>query len=301
MAAGRQMDRYEHAGMTFDVIDSAPDAPDPDAPDPDASGHALGHAPDLAPVVLLHGFPQTAASWGAVTPQLNRAGYRTIAVNQRGYSPGARPRGRRAYRLELLMADVVALIERIGTGPVHLVGHDWGAAVAWMLAANRPDLVRTLTAVSVPHPGAFVRSMLSSTQAMHSYYMAMFQVPRLPEWVARRLPRVFDRMLRRTGMTDAMVERVRAEVIDAGALTGAINWYRAMPLTSPTMMNRPSRVPTTFVWSDGDVALTRRGAELTAEYVQADYRFEVLEDVSHWVPEEAPDALARFILERVEE
>ncbi len=284
MAVHRRIDRYEHAGMLFDVVDTEPDAP--------AAGEPT------APIVLLHGFPQTSSSWERVTPLLTRAGYRTLAPDQRGYSPGARPRGRRAYRLDLLAADVVALIERIGTGPVHVVGHDWGAAVGWMLAAGRPDLVRSLTAVSVPHPGAFVRSMLSSTQALHSYYMALFQLPRLPEWVARRVPWLFDRTLRRTGMTGEMIAQVRSEIIDAGALTGAINWYRAMPLTSPVTMNRRVRVPATYVWSDGDVALTRRGTELTVEYVEADYRLEVFEGVSHWIPDEAPEDLARVILER---
>lgn len=286
MAVHRRIDRYEHAGMLFDVVDTEPD--------PAAAGETR------APIVLLHGFPQTSSSWERVTPLLTRAGYRTLAPDQRGYSPGARPRGRRAYRIDLLAADVVALIERVGTGPVHVVGHDWGSAVGWMLAAARPDLVRSLTAVSVPHPGAFVRSMLSSTQAVHSYYMALFQLPRLPEWVARRLPRLFARMLRRTGMTEDMVARFRTEIVDAGALTGGINWYRAMPLTSPVTMNRRVRVPSTHVWSDGDVALTRRGSELTVEYVEADYRFEVFEGVSHWIPDEAPEELARVILERVE-
>lgn len=286
VAHPRPMDRYTHAGMTFRVADSMPGSQASQA------GACTGT------IVLLHGFPQTARSWEQVTPVLNEAGYRTLAVDQRGYSPGARPEGRRAYRLDLLSADVVALIERIGTGPVHLVGHDWGAAVAWVLAAARPDLVRTLTAVSVPHPGAFVRSMLSSLQAAHSYYMLLFQFPRLPEWVARRHPRIFDAMLRRTGMPDEAIARVHSDVIDAGALTSAINWYRAMPLSRPGVINKPVRVPTTYVWSDGDVALARRGAELAREYVRGDYRFEVLEGVSHWVPEEAPESLVQAILAR---
>ncbi len=282
MAAGRRVDGFVHAGMTFDVADSGP----------------LPPGRQQRTVVLLHGFPQTSSCWSAVTPLLTAAGCRTLALDQRGYSPGARPHGRRAYRLDLLMGDVVALIERVGTGPVHLVGHDWGAAVAWALAAARPDLVRTLTAVSVPHPGAFVRSMLSSAQALHSYYIALFLVPRLAERLARRRRRLFDRMLRRAGMTDAMVARVHSEIIDAGALPGALAWYRAMPLTSPRVMNRPVRVPTAYVWSDRDAAVVRRGAELSAEYVTGDYRFTVFEGVGHWVPQEAPAELARVILER---
>src|ERR1700712_4426267 len=115
-------------------------------------------------VVLLHGFPQTSKSWNAVCARLNASGYRTLRFDQRGYAAGARPRGRRPYRLSALTGDVVALIDQVGS-PVHLVGHDWGAAFAWAAAASKPALLKSLTAVSVGHPAAFQRSMLSSTQA----------------------------------------------------------------------------------------------------------------------------------------
>ncbi|MFD4432952.1 alpha/beta fold hydrolase, partial [Nocardia sp. NPDC058497] len=128
---------FTRAGLRFDVVDSGP-----------IDGNV---------VLALHGFPQTASSLSELTGLLNARGYRTIAPNQRGYSPGARPRGRFAYRVSELVGDVVALIREIDRGPVHLVGHDWGAVVAWSLAGARPDLVRTLVTVSVPHPGAYVR------------------------------------------------------------------------------------------------------------------------------------------------
>ena len=113
--------------------------------------------------------PSGRRSWRAVAPLLHAHGLRTLAPDQRGYSPGARPRRRRDYRLDRLVADVVALVDEVGR-PVHLVGHDWGAVVAWVLAATRPDLVRTLTAVSVPHPAAFVRAALTSRQGLRSWY-----------------------------------------------------------------------------------------------------------------------------------
>src|SRR5690606_26265127 len=137
-------------GFTFDVIDGGP--------------------VDGDVIVLLHGFPQTATSWSKVAPLLHEAGYRSLAPHQRGYSPGARPSGRRAYSVDRLVADVAALVDTVG-GPVHLVGHDWGAIVAWAVAVERPELLRTLTTVSVPHPMAFLRSMARSTQLLHSYYM----------------------------------------------------------------------------------------------------------------------------------
>src|SRR6185437_12111328 len=137
--------------------------------------------PDGPVVVLLHGFPQTGACWDLVWPALTAAGYRTLAPDQRGYAPAAQPRGRRAYRTAELVADVEALIAASGASRVHLVGHDWGAAIAWRLASARPELVQSLTAISVPHPAAFTRALLSSRQAVASWYMYAFQLPWLPE------------------------------------------------------------------------------------------------------------------------
>ncbi|WP_255375535.1 alpha/beta fold hydrolase [Saccharomonospora sp. CUA-673] len=114
--------RFARGDLTFDVVDSGP--------------------LDGDPVVLLHGFPERARSWDRVVPRLHEAGLRTFAPDQRGYSPGARPAGRARYRLSVLADDVAALADAIG-GPVHLVGHDWGAAAAWTLAARRPERVRT--------------------------------------------------------------------------------------------------------------------------------------------------------------
>lgn len=267
----------DHDGLRFQVTDGGP----------------LGGAP----VVLLHGFPQTAASWTATAERLHAAGLRTLAPDQRGYSPLARPEGRAAYRLPLLVGDVLALVRTLGR-PVHVVGHDWGAAVAWSLAQQHPDLVRSLTTVSVPHPAAFAASMVRSDQLRRSWYFVLFQLPRLPE---ARLsnPAVLARSLEASGMSAAQIARVRADVVDSGALPFALNWYRALPLTAPRGVRLPARVPTTHVWSEGDVALGRWGAEHTGRYVAAPYRLVVLPGVSHWVPEEAPDALAAAIVERV--
>lgn len=273
-STGQHLSGFRNGDLFFDVIDSGPR--------------------DGEPVVLLHGFPQTATSWNAVTNLLNQRGLRTVAPHQRGYSPNARPRGRLAYRLPHLVDDTVRLLDAIGE-PVHLVGHDWGAVVAWLTAAQHPDRVRSLTSVSVPHPGAFLRSMLTSKQALRSYYMGVFQLPFLPELVLRMLPSVADRMLAGVGMTASQRETTRREIIQAGALTGALNWYRAMPLVSPRTMGGRVAVPTTHVWSDRDVALDRKGAELTSRYVTAPFNLVVLPGVSHWVPEQQPETLAGII------
>ncbi|MEU0498468.1 alpha/beta fold hydrolase [Mycobacterium sp. NPDC006124] len=250
---------------------------------------------DGAVVVLLHGFPQTSTSWRAVCERLHARGYRTLTFDQRGYAPTARPRGRRAYRMSRLVSDVAALIGATG-GPVHLVGHDWGAGVAWSTAAARPDLVRTLTAVSVPHPRAFLGSMLISSQILRSYYIGLFQLPWLPEFACRR-PALLARMLGGTGMTPEQIATVRTEIVDGGALTTSLNWYRAMPLAGPRYLRTVS-MPTTYVWTTGDTALGRRGATMCARHVSGPYRLEVA-DGSHWMPEEQPDLLTDLIVDRV--
>lgn len=269
---------YRRAGLSFDVLDDGP--------------------LDGEVVVLLHGFPERATCWRKVAPLLHAAGLRTLAVDQRGYSPGARPRRRRDHRASELIDDVAALVELIG-GPVHVVGHDWGAFVGWGLAAARPDLVRTLTAVSVPHPAAFQRALLTSSQGLKSSYMLLFQIPFLVELSARRRGGRFDKGLRQSGMTPDEIAHCRTEVVEYGALRGGLSWYRAIPFADRELARRPILVPTTFVWSDGDTAIVRRGAELTAQHVQGPYAFVELPDVTHWIPTQAPEPLATAILDRV--
>jgi pimeloyl-ACP methyl ester carboxylesterase len=252
---------------------------------------------DGTPVVLLHGFPQRATSWSTVTPYLNERGARTFALDQRGYAPRARPRGYRSYRASELVSDVHTLISAIGE-PAHLVGHDWGAAGAWGVASQHPDDLISLTAVSVPHPGAFARSFVRSSQALKSYYMALFQIPFLPEWLLSRRGGVGDWLLRNSGMTADMIETYHREIVDDGALRGALAYYRAIPVTHPREFPGKVTVPTTLIWSDQDVAIGRKAIELTDEFVTADYRLEVMDGSSHWLPNEQPAELAALIAKR---
>ncbi|MGA8851609.1 MAG: alpha/beta hydrolase [Aeromicrobium sp.] len=252
---------------------------------------------DGPPVVLLHGFPQTSLSWAGVVPRLVDAGYRVIAPDQRGYSPRARPVGTEHYATDVLADDVVELADALGLNTFHLVGHDWGASVAWVVAARRADRLRSLTAVSVPHLAAFGQSLAKSEEQREmSRYMQLFRQEGRPEDVlledgARRLVDFYEGRV----PDDAVAEYVRI-LSESGALTAALNYYRAM---GSWMSELPAvTVPTTFVWSDGDRALGRVGAELTADFVEAEYRFVELAGVTHWIPDEAPDALADAILDR---
>ncbi|MDD7938467.1 alpha/beta fold hydrolase [Actinomycetospora lutea] len=276
------MDSYTRGALRFDVTEYG-----------DADGE---------PVLLLHGFPQTAASWEPVARRLADAGYRVLAPDQRGYSPGARPQGRRAYRVEELVDDVVALADVAGADTVHLVGHDWGAVVAWALAALHPERVRMLTAVSVPHPAAFVRAMATSRQVALSWYMYFFQLPGAAERLLGR-PGGLAAAARRAGQSRERAHRDEAALAAKGglrpALTGAINWYRAIPFWEHKGLQLSVGVPTLLVWSDGDVAISRTAVDGTPRWVTGPYRLEVLSGVSHWIPDETPDRLADLVLEQL--
>jgi pimeloyl-ACP methyl ester carboxylesterase len=267
---------FTHQGLVFDVADAGP--------------------VDGEPVVLLHGWPQSSSSWGPVAERLHAAGYRTLAPDQRGYSPGASPRGRARYRLPLVAADAAALIDAVGRGPLHVVGHDWGAAAAYALAAAAPDRVRTLTSLAVTHPGAFLRSLVASDQLLRSWYMAAFQLPALPEYLIRAFPDRLVRALEASGQTHQRAVRDVDFLIAAG-ITTTLDWYRAIPLGDPRAARTPVTVPTLHVHGTADRALAGKGAELNARFVAAPYRLEVLEGVSHWIPEEVPDTVVELLLE----
>jgi pimeloyl-ACP methyl ester carboxylesterase len=252
---------------------------------------------DGRPVLLLHGFPETSLSWGAVTPQLTGAGLRTYAVDQLGYSPGARPGEVGAYALPNLAQVTADLMTAMDVPRADVVGHDWGATVAWALAAWHGDRVRSLTAVSVPHPTAFTGAWRSDPeQQERSAYIRLFWQEGKAEEVlladgARRLRRMYG-----DAVPAEAVDQYVAVLSAPGALTAALNWYRAMSSSSPV---DAVEVPTTFVWSDGDAAIGRTAAEGCAGNVTGDYRFVELAGVSHWIPEQAPEALATAILDRI--
>jgi pimeloyl-ACP methyl ester carboxylesterase len=273
------VDTFGRDGLTFDVLDAGPS--------------------DGEPVVLLHGFPQDATAWDLVAPALHQHGLRTLAPNQRGYSPGARPGGRGAYRLRETTADVLALLDAAGLESAHIVGHDWGGFVAWGLGAWHPDRVRTLTAISVPHPGAMARAMVTSDQALRSYYVGVFQLPLVPErLLLAGNGTVLRRMLRSGGLSREAADRYVTRMREPGALTAALGWYRALPLSGRDRVGKV-RVPTLHLWSTGDAFLGRAATEDTARFVDAPYRLEVLDDVTHWIPELAADRVAELVTAHV--
>ncbi|MEU3455915.1 alpha/beta fold hydrolase [Micromonospora sp. NPDC006766] len=258
-----------------------------------------GGPADGEPVLLLHGFPQNSGEWDDVLPVLHAAGLRTYALDQRGYSPGARPAAVEAYRVPELVADAAGVLDALGVPDAHVVGHDWGAVVAWGLAAVHPERVRTLTAVSVPHPAAMAHALATDPrQKARSAYIALFRKPGKAEkallaWNATALRRMLG------GVGDAArVARYADPMREPGALTAALNWYRAMSGADLKAVGAVG-VPTTFVWSDRDAAIGRTVAEACAAHVTGDYRFVELAGVTHWIPDEAPAPLAEAILARI--
>jgi pimeloyl-ACP methyl ester carboxylesterase len=264
---------------------------------PTAAGtfDALADGPeDGRPVLLLHGFPEDAGQWESQLGALARARCRAIAVDQRGYSPGVRPADVAAYGPEELIGDVLAVADALGWPHFDLVGHDWGAAVAWMTAAAHPQRLRTLTAVSTPHGAALVEALRSDPdQRRRSAYFELFRTPGAAE---REL--LDDGGLRSiyAGLPAARVEHYVERFSQPGALTAALNWYRAM---RPPAGRGAITTPTLYVWSTGDAFIGETAARATERHVAGPYRFEVLEGVSHWISEEAPEALSSLLLEHL--
>jgi pimeloyl-ACP methyl ester carboxylesterase len=251
-------------------------------------------------VLLLHGFPQTSSSWRAQLRTLGDAGYRAVAPDQRGYSVGARPAAVSDYKLEHLVSDVLALADATEMATFDLVGHDWGGMVAWMVAAYHPDRVRSLSVVSTPHPLALRHALLGGDPAQTARSADTVELCR-PEFPERlllgpdRSGSGLRALLAASGLDPVHTREYLAVLTRPGALTAALNWYRAME--DSDLVDLPLvRVPTLYVWSSGDAAIGRPAAEASGRFVSANYRFVVLDGVTHWVPEAAPRELSRLLI-----
>jgi pimeloyl-ACP methyl ester carboxylesterase len=243
-------------------------------------------------VLLLHGWPEFADCWTEELHALGAAGYRAVAVNQRGYSPGARPTEIADYLVEHLVADALGFAQSQGAPRFHLIAHDWGGMVAWALAGAHPDRLRSLAVLATPHPVALREAAAADEAQYHRLdYVRFFQLPDgeaetalLADGAARLRSDYGNRI-----PTD-LVDRNVARLSEPGALTATLNWYRGVDADFTVPAGRIT-VPTLYIWGSEDAALGRGAAEGTANFVDAAYDFVILDGVSHWIPEEAPDAV----------
>ncbi len=246
-------------------------------------------------VILLHGFPQTSATWSPYLAHLAAAGYHAVAPDLRGYAPSARPTTVDHYKLDHLVDDVVAVADDLGVERFHLVGHDWGGIIAWAFAAAHPDRLHSLTSVSMPHPRAIVSSLLRSSQLLRFWYVGFFQMPLLPErLLAARGGALLRQFLRQYGLPHPPTDAYVTAMLQPGALQAAMSYFRALRPRPFLAVGRIS-VPTLFVWSTHDAALGPVAAGATEAQIDGPYRFEVLPETNHWILETRFDQLIQLI------
>jgi len=260
-------------------------------------------------VVLLHGFPEFWYSWKHQIPALVDAGYRVVAPDLRGYNRSAKPDGVAAYRMTELVADVVGLLDHYGDGQAHLAGHDWGGLLAWQVGIDHPEALDRLVVLNAPHPTKYDRHLRSSpTQLLKSWYVFYFQLPVLPEIGFRWndygvVDSLFEDTVVPDALTDEDVERYKSALATPGALTAAINYYRALGrqrarqyLRGEGVGDQRVDVPTMLVWGERDFALATELTEGLDEWVP-DLRVERIPDASHWVQFDASDRVNELLVD----
>lgn len=256
-----------------------------------------GSGPRLA--LCLHGFPEIADSWRHQMQTLAALGFRVWAPNQRGYGRTTRPADMQAYAIEHLMADVAGLIDASGASEVVLLGHDWGAIVAWCFATRRLRPLTHLVIVNVPHPACFDRALRRHPgQWLRSWYAAAFQIPALPErWLVRNGARAIGESILKssTSFPHDLLEATRANAAQPGALKAMIDWYRAAVrgggLRRQLKQGFPViETPTLILWGEDDPFLALYTLDHTEDYV-TNLTLVRLPGVSHWVQQDAPEQM----------
>lgn len=282
-------------GINFEVatMDSHPNTPNPCALGTPGSGDRLA--------LCLHGFPEHAYSWRYQMPLLARRGYRVWAPNLRGYGATDSPSEASAYQPKTLVEDVASLIKAANARETLVVAHDLGAVLAWLLAMEQPQLIDRLVILNLPHPACFSREVRRPHQFFKSWYTLFFQLPWLPEKIlGRRQGRGASELIRKTSCNparfpDDALEIYRANAARPGGLRAMLNWYRAAlrngELRSIFSGKVPTiDIPTLFLWGDQDVALSLRTTRGTEKYV-SNLTFRIFPGVSHWIQQEAPEAV----------
>jgi len=255
-------------------------------------------------VVLLHGFPEFWYSWRHQLPVLAAAGFRVVAPDMRGYNLSSKPRSVAAYRLPRLSGDVARLIHHLGSGKAVVIGHDWGAVVAWDLAQRYPERVERLVIMNVPHPERFARGLLTCRQLLRSWYIFFFQIPWLPEALTRLgnfavIRRILQTdPVRPSAFSPSDIGKYMEAIARPGALTAAINYYRAAMRDGLRVLKEFRRIeaPVLVIWGQKDRYLGAELAEPAAKWVP-NVRVERLTDASHWVQIDQPARVNALVLD----
>lgn len=262
---------------------------------------ALAAGPDEGELVLmLHGWPEFADCWTPYLRAFAADGYQVLALDQRGYSPGARPTEIDEYAVDKLVGDALAFADLQGARRFHLVAHDWGGMVAWALASAHPDRVRSLSVLATPHPLALQQAAATDqNQADRLEYVHFFQQPgHVAEQALTAEGGARLRAAYGGHIPEVQVERNIERLLAPGTLTATLNWYRATDAEF-TVPAGPISVPTLYIWGSEDAALGRGAAEATGDFVTGPYQFAVLEGMSHWLPEQAPGQVLPLLREHI--
>jgi pimeloyl-ACP methyl ester carboxylesterase len=260
-------------------------------------------SPDGAPVLLLHGFGVSRHFWDRQVPALAGAGYFAIAPNQRGYSPGARPdpKDLDAYHIDRLVGDALDIVAAAGHGGrrFHLVGHDWGGSLSWIIAARYPERLRSLSMLSRPHPASFLRALAlpdGEQKRRSGHHTAFLEPDAVPKLLANNCEWLRSRHMRQ-GMPEAATDAHMSVLGNEAALEAALAWYRS---SGPRQPLGPIKVPTLYIWGDADDTVGRVAAEGTGEFIDAPYQFEVLAGVGHYAADQVPDKVNALLLDHLQ-
>lgn len=255
---------------------------------------------DGAPVLLLHGFPQSRHAWRDALPALGKAGYRALAPDQRGYSTGARPSRTEDYVLDELVGDAFGIIDAIGAPRFHLVGHDWGGHIAWTMALRQPQRVISLAVLSRPHPAAFADALRNDPQqAARSGHHSSLLAPGVAANLRAADFAPFRTMFRNQRVPDTVAERYLATLREPGAIEAAIEWYRAGAASFRNAANPPASMRTLYIWGDQDATVGRHAAEATARFVSGPYRFAQIAGGGHFLTDDHPQQVNALLLEHL--
>ncbi len=285
LAEQHRIDHWEHQQLTTNGV----------------TLHVVQAGPTEGPLVmLLHGFPEGWYSWRRYIQPLAEAGYRVWAPDQRGYNLSSKPAEITAYRLDILARDILGLIDAAGSEKAVVIGHDWGGTVAWWLAMQYPQRVERAVIINAVHPLVWIRGLRGNlAQCFRGWYLRFFQLPRLPEALMRRnqwaaLAASLTGSSHQGTFTEEDLAVYRAAWSKPGAITGMLNWYRAIWQQTPSFGDGRVSVPVGLIWGTQDrfagVDLARQSVALCDQG-----KLDLIEDATHWVHQEQPEPVTRLI------